>query len=141
MKRGIAYRNLAKYDKAAADLKKYLQERPKDPEAQRELGICYLNLGLNDAALKLFERATTLEPENAFNHAWMGYVLEAKGDFKEALGSWQKAVELFRDPAELKKASRRLSSIEKKLGKSERKKNKNPMEMGLDLKPVEEYDE
>lgn len=142
LKRGIAYRNLEKYDKGASDLKKYLQDRPKDPEAQRELGVCYLNLGLKEAALKLFERAVALEPENAFNHAWLGYMQEGKGDFKQAYASWQKAMELFRDPIELKRASRRIASLEKKLGKVERKKSgQNPMEMGLDLKPVEEYDE
>lgn len=141
VKRGIIYRNLGKYEKAAADLKSYLKDHPKDPTGQRELGICYLNMGLNDQALKLFEKASALDPENGFNHAWMGYVLEGKGELKAARDSWQKAIELFKDPQELKKASRRLATIEKRLSRQDSKKQKNPMEMGLDLKPAEEYDE
>lgn len=120
-KRGLIYRALGRYEKAAGDLKAYLNTEPNDPTAARELGICYVNLNLVDSAKVYFARATAAEPTNGFNHAWLAYVLETKGDLARARDEWQKAVELFRDPVEVEKATRRLAFIDKKLGKDKKK--------------------
>lgn len=121
LRRGTAYRNLGKYDKALADLLKFVNESPPEGAAFRELGICYVNLKLMDQAGSNFLQASTIEPQNGMNWAWLAFALEAKGEFKKARDSWRKAVELLRDPVELTKATRRLANLERKLGKDKDK--------------------
>ncbi len=118
LRRGIVYRNLAKYDKAMADLLKYTNENPPEGAAFRELGICYVNLKLVDQAGGNFLQATSVEPQNGMNWAWLAFALESKREYKKARDAWRKAVELIREPEELTKAARRLATLEDKLGKS-----------------------
>jgi len=136
LRRGLIYKATGKYDKASGDLKAYLATNPNDAQANRELGVCYVNLKLIDQAGNFFQKAVTIEPENGFNHGWLAYVYESKGEFEAAREEWRKAVELFRDPNELSKATRKLAAIEKRLGKgkSKSKKKRKGMDMGLDVR-------
>ncbi len=126
LRRGIAYRNLGKYDKALADLLKFTSESPPDGTAYRELGICYVNLKLIDQAGTNFLQASTVEPQNGMNWAWLAFTLESKREYKKAREAWRKAVETIKDPAELTKAARRLATLEDKLGKSGEDKGPSP---------------
>jgi tetratricopeptide (TPR) repeat protein len=115
LRRGIIYRNLGKFEKAAGDLLAFVNMSPKDAQARRELGICYLNLKLNAQAMDNFSRAMELDPSNGMNYAWLAYVLEAQGKLLDAREAWQKALELLKDPKELERANRRLATIERQL--------------------------
>jgi tetratricopeptide (TPR) repeat protein len=127
LRRGTIYLNMFKFEKAAGDFLAYVNSNPKDPLARRQLGICYLNLKLNDQALDNFSRALEAEPTNGINYAWMAYVLESQGRFTDAKEAWQKALELMKDPKDLERANRRLASVEKKLG-TEKEKNREKAE-------------
>jgi len=121
LRRGIVYRNLNKFEKAAGDLLAYVNSNPKDGLARRELGICYLNLKLNDQALDNFSRAMEIDPTNGINYAWLAYVLESQGKLADAKQAWQKSLELMKDPKDLERANRRLATVEKKLGSDQNK--------------------
>jgi len=121
-RRGLIYRYTGKFQKASKDIRAYLQTNPNDAFANRELGICYVNLKLFNQAGIHFERAALAEPDNGMNHAWLAFVLEQKRDLRAAQAEWKKALELLSDPEEIEKATRRLSSIEKRLGKGKKKK-------------------
>lgn len=121
LRRGIINRNLEKYDKASGDLLAYVNSNPADALALRELGICYLNMKLLDQAGGYFSRAAAQEPENGLNHAWLGYVFEAKGNFIQARDAWRRAQNLLKEPSELEQATRKLARIERRLEKDEKK--------------------
>ena len=114
---GLAKNDRGKIEKAAADLIVYLNQNPTDVAAERELGICYVNLGQWSSAVSQFEKVVKDEPGNGMNFAWYGFVLEAKGDLEKARDMYKKAVSFLNDPAEVQKANRKLATIEKKLGK------------------------
>lgn len=117
LQRGIIYRNLGQYEKATSDLLIYLKANPSDPTALREIGIAYLNLKLLEQASSYFARALSAEPQSGYNHAWMAFVLEGKGELQRAKEEWKQAIEYFKEPKELERATRRLAQIEKKLKK------------------------
>lgn len=114
LRRGIIYRNQRKYEKAAGDLLAYLNAHPEDPEAARELGICYLNMSLFKDAGKYFERALELQPSYGMNYAWYAWVLEKTGNFCDARTAWSRAAELIKDERELIRATRRLASVNRR---------------------------
>lgn len=128
LKRGMIYRNLGKWDKAASDLNVYTNNNPGDASGMRELGVCYLNLKLPDQAAGFFNKALTLEPTNGMNYAWLAYVLESKGKLEEARQAWTKALELLKEPKEVQRATRRLASVEARLQSKEQKKREKEKE-------------
>ncbi|MBI4405497.1 MAG: tetratricopeptide repeat protein [Deltaproteobacteria bacterium] len=117
LRRGMIYRRLQDYEKAAGDLLAFLNSQPRNPTALREVGVCYLNLRLLNQASESFSKAIAEEPQNGINHAWMAFLLEGKGDLSRAREEWKRAIELLKDPAELEKATRRLAIVERKLKK------------------------
>ena len=121
-RRAVIYRNLGKYDSAIRDLKTYKATAPDDGAAMRELGMCYVNLGLIEQAGASFSRALELEPENGLNYAWMAYALESKGRLTDAREAWKRAIQYLTEPDELERARRRLASLEKRMpaGKKEK---------------------
>ncbi len=120
LQRGVIQRNLGQFEKASGELLAYLSLTPNDPQAMRELGICYLNMKLFSQAATYFAKAVTQDPEDGLNHAWLAFVLENKGELARARDEWKRATELLRDPEELAKAARKLANIEKKLQKDKR---------------------
>jgi tetratricopeptide (TPR) repeat protein len=133
LRRGIIYRSMKSYEKAAVDLKSYANAHPDSAPAMRELGVCYLNLNLADQARAYFKRAADIEPDNAFNHAWLAWTLEATKDYSAARAEWRRALDLFKDPAEIAKASRRLASVETHIRRGEGSKSRKDrgMDMGV----------
>jgi tetratricopeptide (TPR) repeat protein len=122
--KGQSYRSLGKYSSAITELKEFLKSSPKNPLANRELGISYVNEKYWDLAVEAFSKAVMYEPSNAFNLGWFAYALEEKGDLIRAKEYWEKALGLFEEPQERDKAARKIASIEKRL----KKKNKSQEE-------------
>lgn len=114
-RRAVIHRNLSNFDLAIRDLKAYRKINPDDGGAARELGMCYVNLKLNDQAGAVFMRALELEPENGLNYAWLAYVLENKGKLTEAREAWKRAIQYLTEPDELERARRRLATVEKRI--------------------------
>lgn len=120
LKRGIILRNLGQYDKALAELQRYSKMNPNEALPYLEQGICHVNAKQLEQAYAMFGKAIVLEPDNGLPHAWLAFILEAKGEWENARIEWKRAVETLKDPAELHKANRKLASIEKKISKREK---------------------
>ena len=123
-KRGVILRNMGQLEKAIVELQKYSKINPQDALTYQELGVCHLNLKQMDQAFTYFAKAISIEPENGLSHAWLAFLLEAKGEWENARIEWKRSVELLKDPAELTKANRKLASIEKKIAKKEKELKK-----------------
>ncbi len=63
-RRGFAYRNLKKYDKALEDFDKVIEKRPKDVEAYRRRVYVYRAMKQNDKAIADLETILKLKPDD-----------------------------------------------------------------------------
>jgi tetratricopeptide (TPR) repeat protein len=115
--KGQSYRNIGKYDQAIVTLKQYLKIDPKNPLANRELGIAYLNQKAWDLAAEAFSKAVINDPTNGINFGWFAYALEEKGDLAKAKEYWEKALAVIEEPGQREKANRKIASITKRLEK------------------------
>lgn len=117
LQRGICYRNLGEFKKAESYLRP-LVENQAEPQSLilRELGVVEFNFKRHDEALKLFEKALSLDKNEPLNHAWLGFVLEAKKDYSAAVEAWNKAASLFKEAADVKRALEKVVRLETKLG-------------------------
>jgi tetratricopeptide (TPR) repeat protein len=55
--------------------KSIVARNPADADAHFQLGLCYLHLRLHDLAIKTFEKALELDPENARGYYYLGLSL------------------------------------------------------------------
>jgi len=141
LRRGIVYRTMGQYEKAAVDLRAALVTKPGDPRASRELGVCYVNLKLLSQAANSFRKAVQGDPDNAINHAWLAWVYESQRDWTQARQEWQRTIEVATDPVALQRASRRLASVEKQLGDGKGSRKRKGMDMGVAGEKPESEDE
>lgn len=118
--KGQSYRNLAKYDQAIITLKQFLKTDAKNPLANRELGIAYLNQKSWDLAAEAFAKVVINDPNNAINLGWFAFALEEKGELRKAKEYWEKALSLFEEPEQREKASRKIASITKRIEKQKK---------------------
>ncbi len=120
LRRARIYFILGSLEKATADYTVYLAQNPKDVEAIRDLGICYLQMKEWEHATAQFLKAIQEEPNEGSHYGWLARVYEATGDFRDARDVLKKAIDLLKEPAQVEKANRRLSSIEKRLNRQKR---------------------
>ena len=75
-KNGLALYGQQKYDEAAAEYAKALEERPDWTDCLQALGMAHLNAGKHDVALEILLRVTELAPDDplAFTSLSMAYV-------------------------------------------------------------------
>jgi Flp pilus assembly protein TadD len=75
-KSGLALYGQQKYDEAAAEYAKALEERPGWTDCLQALGMAQLNAGKHEVALETLLRVTELAPEDplAFTSLSMAYV-------------------------------------------------------------------
>lgn len=117
LQRGVCYRNLGEFKKAESYLRP-LADSQVEPRSlvSRELGIVEFNFKRLDEAQKLFEKALSLDKNEPLNHAWLGFVFEAKKDYQAAMEAWNKAASLFKESADVKRALEKVVRLENKLG-------------------------
>lgn len=84
----------ARYESAAADLKKAIELQPTRAEAHVILGQLYLVQEQVEQALPLLEKAITLDPKNVQAHLALASLAFQKGEFDKSLELYKKAVEL-----------------------------------------------
>src|SRR5258707_3486066 len=76
------------WDKAIGAYARAIQELPEDPAAHNSLGLALLNAKRFDDALKVYNRAHTLSPDDTIP-------LEKGADVLERLGRLQEATEKY----------------------------------------------
>lgn len=95
--RGVALRDLNRFDEALESYEWALTLRPDYPEALNNRGVALQHLGRLDEALESYERALALRPDytEALNNR--GVTLHDLRRFDEALASYQRALALRPD--------------------------------------------
>lgn len=81
-------------DQAVIYYKKYLLKNPSDPDARVDLGICYFELGDNDAAIQEMTLAVKDSPSHQLGHFNLGIVTMSAGRMDEAKSWFEKTVAL-----------------------------------------------
>ena len=85
------YRNLQRYDEAAAQFREALVRDPSFVQAYHWLGCIALDQGDLDAAKSLFERYAALAPEEPRPHDDLGILYLRQGRLDEAARSFERA--------------------------------------------------
>ena len=79
---------------AEAGYRQVLQTTPDEPDALHRLGIIAHQLGRNELALQLIDRATAVNPAHPIYHHDAGIVLHALGRIDDAIARYRKALML-----------------------------------------------
>ena len=94
-------------------LDKAIEEEPANPVYVSERGVCYLNLGQNERALKDMNQSVKLDPEYAYRYASRAFVKDKMGDIEGGIADYEIAVRL--DPEDAI-AYNNLGLMQEKLG-------------------------
>jgi tetratricopeptide (TPR) repeat protein len=93
-KLGAAYRQLGRYDAAAAVLERAVERSPEDARVRRLLAITHFKCGHLDAAITQARQVARLQPESARGLRLLGRLCLLARDFEPAQQALQKAVAL-----------------------------------------------
>lgn len=91
-----AYRQLQQPVKQAEYLEKLAAVKPTDASIQLQLATIYMSAEARDyqAAIRVLNKATTLDPSNAEAFLQLGSALRGAGDTKAAVLAWNRYLEL-----------------------------------------------
>ena len=92
--RGLAYKNLRKYDEAIADYSKAIELDPKYMPAYANRGYAYQNLNRHTEAIADYSKAIELEPKNPSIYYNRGLAFNDLNKHPEAIADHTKAIEL-----------------------------------------------
>ena len=94
-----AYRQLQQPAKQAEYLEKLAAVKPTDASIQLQLAAIYMSAEARDyqAAVRVLNKATTLDPSNAEAFLQLGSALRGAGDTKAAVLAWNRYLELAPD--------------------------------------------
>lgn len=81
-----------------------LKEFPEDAEAHNNLGLSLLRAERLAEALRIYERAVSLSPEDPTPLEGVAYALEASGNLREASQRYTQVAELYLQQRDLEKA-------------------------------------
>ncbi len=81
------------YEEAAAHYTSALQMRPNSTLASN-LGLCYERLGKTAMALDAYRNAITLNPNNAFVHCNLGFLLFRQEEYEAALENAEQSISI-----------------------------------------------
>ena len=97
--RGAAYEREGRWPQAQADLQIALSEQPDDPEILNYLGFAWADRGERlPEALKLVEKADSLDPNSGAIVDSLGWAHYRLGDYREAVRELERAASL--DPSD-----------------------------------------
>jgi len=88
---GMLYTRVGLYDQSVEALKKAIQFRPDEVEANRNLAITYYTMGNMDQAYEQMQKYVKLEPNNAEAHNNIGLILYNKGIYETAVEEFRTA--------------------------------------------------
>jgi tetratricopeptide (TPR) repeat protein len=71
-----------------------LQQDPRNPSTQHNLGLCYLRSRRYREAVRAFEESLRYRPDAAATYLHLGYALKAGGRIKDAVAAWEHVLRL-----------------------------------------------
>ncbi len=84
------YYDMGQYEKAADFYQRSLRLRPKDPNIETDLSVCFHYLGRSDEALEMLNNVLAYSPGFAQALYNKGVILaDAKKDIKGAIAAWE----------------------------------------------------
>ena len=89
--KGDEHFNRKEYAEALVLYRSALAESPEDPELFQDIGATLVQMGRYRAAIKSYDRAIGLNPEEWWYHLGKGDSLYSLENFKKALSSYRKA--------------------------------------------------
>src|SRR5579859_4264278 len=92
------------WDKAIAAYARAIQELPEDPAAHNSLGLALLNAKRFEDALKVYNRAHTLSPDDTIPLEKGADVLERLGRLQEAAAKYVAVADVYLGQRDLEKA-------------------------------------
>ncbi len=97
----VAYRQLEQPAKQAEYLEKLAAVKPTDASVQLQLATIYMSAEARDyqAAVRVLNKATTLDPSNADAFLQLGSALRGAGDTNAAILAWNRYLALAPDGA------------------------------------------
>lgn len=90
----LEHHKRGRLSEAEAGYRQVLQTTPDEPEALHRLGVIAHQLGRNELALQLIDRATAVNPVHPTYHHDAGIVLHALGRIDDAIARYRKALML-----------------------------------------------
>lgn len=85
------------YVAAHQEIQELLKERPEDIFLLRNKGVCLMESGQHDAAVKVLQRAVTIDPESISCHYFLGQALSYRGSIREAVAALESVLALAPD--------------------------------------------
>ena len=92
--KGAEYHQINELDRAEAIYRRFLEEEPNHPEANRLLGLLHHQRGRLERSLARLQRAVRFNPKEPDYLHDLGLVLESAGFTEEAVGYLDRAVKL-----------------------------------------------
>jgi len=110
-KRGDAYDETGKYDKAITSYSKAIELDPNHALSYYNRGCAYGEIGEYDKAIADYNKAIELNPNDSLAYYNRGLACSKRGDVPKAVSDLEKCIELSTDPELAKDAQRALSEI------------------------------
>lgn len=93
-KRGVAFADSGRYQKAVSEFKEVLKISPQGPKGHIILGLAYGKLGRNEDEISIYKKALRTNPEDPDVHYFLGSVHGKMGNYKEAAAEFMKAIQI-----------------------------------------------
>jgi len=110
------------FQQAITVLHKVLAQQPNLPEAHTNLGFAMLNLGELTKAVKSFNYALTIRPEEANAYFGLALVAEKEAEYEIAMGAMRTYIHLRKDDAYIGKARAALDFWQDELAQQREQK-------------------
>ena len=82
------------YSKARTQLQEWIEEQPQDSQIRHRLGRVCCELGETEAAIRHFEQAIALDPDDADSHYWIGGIRQKMGYIDAARAAYEAAAQI-----------------------------------------------
>ena len=97
--RGVAYKNLGKYQLAIDDYSRAIRINPDNASAYYNRGFAYMNLGKYQLAIDDYSRAIRINPDKAIAYNNRGVAYKKLGKYQLAIDDYNRAIRINPDYA------------------------------------------
>jgi Flp pilus assembly protein TadD len=92
LNRGVAFKNMGRFDEAIRDYDRAIALNPSYSKAFYDRGVAFNSMGQVDKALADFDRAITLDPFYVLSYNQRGLLYENKGFLDKAVSDYNNAI-------------------------------------------------